>query len=89
MSLVACSSPFVASVEFAVATMDSAAYSSALGLVFAAALPMEKAMVASLPLQFATSGRTLVVATAGALFVVTARLLRMPFVCRARPRLLA
>jgi hypothetical protein len=74
MSLVACSLPFVASVEFAVATMDSvAAYSSALGLVFATALPMEKVMAASLPLQFAASGRTLVVATAGALFVVTAR----------------
>ena len=98
MLFVNCFSHFAASVEFAVArsattaTMDNAAASSsALGLVFAATVPMVMAMVlsaasstplfvASVPMQF--------LAAAGLQFVA-AMLLRAISVCRASHHLLA
>jgi hypothetical protein len=74
------------------ATMNSAAASSsALGLVFAATLPVVMAMVpsaASSTPPFAASVQVQYVAANGAQFVVAALLLHALSVCRARHRLL-
>ena len=96
--LVDCSSLFVAMVESVVArsvttaTMDSAAvFSSALGLVSAALLPMAMAMVhtaASSTRLFVMSVQMFAVAV-GPRFVVAASLRRKIALCRASHRLLA